>query len=82
MERHPDRLSIKDIDHRILISRDGWKLSLGEGDQGELYDLNTDPTESTNLFDDASHRDRIKDMASRIRKWQRSTGDTARLPEV
>ena len=82
MERHPDRLSIKDIDHRILISRDGWKLSLGEGDQGELYDLNTDFTESTNLFNDAAHRGRIKDMASRIRKWQRSTGDTARLPEV
>ena len=35
MERHPDRRSIKDIDHRILVSHDGLKLNLGEGDQGE-----------------------------------------------
>ena len=82
MERYPELQSIQDVDHRILISFDGWKLNLGEGDQGELYDLNTDPTESTNLFDDASHRDRIKDMASRIREWQRRTGDTVSLPQV
>ena len=74
--------TIQDVDHRILISHDGWKLNLGDGDQSELYDMNTDPTESTNLFDDPSYGDRIKDMASRIREWQRNTGDNARLPEV
>ena len=81
-ERFPDLQSIQDVDHRILISHDGWKLNLGEGDQGELYDMNTDPTESTNLFDDSSHGNRIRDMASRIREWQRNTGDTAHLPKV
>ena len=51
-------------------------------DQGELYDLVGDPTESTNLFDDPTHRGRVRDMASRIRDWQRATGDTAPLPEL
>ena len=74
--------SIQDVPHRILISHDGWKLSLAEGDQGELYDLNGDPTESVNLFDDPSHRERVADMASRIRAWQRANDDTAPLPEV
>ena len=73
---------IQGVDHRILISHDGWKLNLGEGDQGELYDLHGDPTESTNLFDDPSQRERVRDTAGRIRVWQRATGDTAPLPEV
>ena len=73
---------IQDVDHRILISHDGWKLNMGEGDQGELYDLNGDPTESVNLFDAPAQRGRVVDMASRIRDWQRATGDVATLPEV
>jgi arylsulfatase A-like enzyme len=73
---------IQDVDHRILITQDGWKLNLGEGDQGELYDLNGDPTESVNLFDEPAHRGRVVEMASRIRDWQRATGDAATLPEV
>ena len=73
---------VQDLDHRILISADGWKLNLGDGDRGELYDMNSDPTESVNLFDEPSHKDRIKDMESRIRSWQESTGDTATLSGV
>ena len=73
---------IQGVDHRILISHDGWKLNLGEGDQGELYDLNGDPTESANFFDDPAQRGRVAEMASRIRDWQRATGDAATLPEM
>ena len=73
---------VQDLDHRILISADGWKVNLGDGDRGELYDMNSDPTESVNLFDEPSHKDRIKDMESRIRSWQESTGDTATLSGV
>ena len=57
-------LCMQSVDHRILVSHDGWKLNLGEGDQGELYDLHGDPTESANLFDDPSQRERVRDMAS------------------
>jgi hypothetical protein len=35
-----------------------------------------------NLFSDPAQRDRIRDMAARIRMWQAATGDTIQLPTV
>ncbi|MCH8223555.1 MAG: DUF4976 domain-containing protein, partial [Chloroflexi bacterium] len=67
---------------RSVITCDRWKLTLCSGDQGELYDLNSDPTETENLFDRPEHRDRIKQMAARIRRWQLEVGDTAPLPAL
>ena len=59
-----------------------WKLNLCHGDQCELFDLNSDPYELNNLFDDPAHRDRVRDMAARIQLWQQETGDDAALPAV
>ncbi len=57
-----------------------WKLNLCVGDQCELFNLETDPHEQTNLFGDSAQRDRISDLAARIRLWQQRTADTAPLP--
>ncbi len=65
---------------RTVVTPDRWKLALCAGDQCELYDLNNDPYEQTNLFNDPAQQDRIRDMAARIRVWQVQTGDTAPLP--
>ena len=65
---------------RTLISAEGWKLNLSPVDQCELYDLNTDPHEQKNLYDDPQQGDRIRDLSSRIRRWQERTGDEAPLP--
>ena len=59
-----------------------WKLNLCAGDQCELFDLESDPHEMHNLFDDPAQRDRVRDMAGRIRAWQAETGDEAPLPAV
>ena len=67
---------------RTVITGDRWKLNLCATDRCELYDLNSDPHEMTNLFDDPSHRDRVRDMAARIRIWQDATKDDAPLPAV
>ncbi|MCZ6635954.1 MAG: sulfatase-like hydrolase/transferase [bacterium] len=67
---------------RAVVTGDRWKLNLCAGDQCELFDLNTDPYEQHNLFDDPAHRDRIRDMAAKIRLWQDETGDTAPLPSL
>ncbi len=64
----------------VIVDR--WKLNLCAADQCELFDLNSDPHELNNLFNDHAHRDRIRDMASRVRAWQVRTGDTAPLPSV
>lgn len=65
---------------RCVVTGDRWKLNLCAGDQCELFDLNRDPFEQTNLFDDPIHRDRVREMAARIRLWQHETGDHAPLP--
>ncbi len=83
--RHPLGLEVDRIQnapHRGLISSDGWKINLSIGDQCELYDLNSDPYEEFNLFEDPSHRARVLDMTERLRAWQRRTGDTVPLPEI
>jgi hypothetical protein len=67
---------------RSVVTGDRWKLNLCAGDQCELFDLNTDPYEENNLFDVPEHRDRIRDMAAKIRLWQHETGDTVPLPSV
>ena len=67
---------------RSVITADRWKLNLCAGDQCELYDLNTDPFELNNLFDEPAQRDRIREMAARIRIWQDQTGDHAPIPTV
>jgi hypothetical protein len=67
---------------RSVVTADRWKLNLCAGDQSELYDLNTDPYEMDNLFNEPSHRDRIRQMTARIRVWQDQTGDSAPLPTV
>ena len=67
---------------RTVITPDRWKLNLCATDRCELYDLNTDPHEMTNLFDAPKHRDRVRDMAARIRIWQDTTADNAPLPAV
>ena len=67
---------------RTVITPDRWKLNLCATDRCELYDLNNDPHELTNLYDAPEHRDRVRDMAARIRIWQDATGDTAALPAV
>ena len=67
---------------RSVIAPDRFKLNLSPGDQCELYDLENDPHELRNLFDEPAHRDRICDMAARIRMWQADTGDDMLLPAV
>jgi arylsulfatase A-like enzyme len=73
---------IASVPWRSIVTADRWKLNLCAGDQCELFDLNSDPYEQVNLFDDPAHRDRIRVMATKIRLWQYETGDDAPLPAV
>ena len=73
---------MREIPHRAVVTGDGWKLNLSVGDQCELYDLNADPYELVNLFDDTAYSDRVVELARKIRRWQIETGDTALIPDV
>ena len=73
---------IKSSPWRTIMTGDGWKLNLSPHDHCELYDLNTDPTEQRNLFDDPAQKERVRDLATRIHAWQERTNDKAPLPDV
>ena len=62
------------IPRRAIVSPDRWKLVLCEGDDGELFDLNSDPHELTNLFRSPEQQARISDLTERLRAWQARTG--------
>lgn len=81
-ERVADLNFMNTLPWRSVVTADRWKLTLCAGDQGELYDLNSDPNETANLFDDPAQRDRIRTMAARLHLWQAENGDTAPLPDV
>jgi len=78
----PDINRMVSIPWRGVVTGDRWKLNLSPGDQCELYDLNSDPAELNNLFNKPEHKDRIRQMAARIRIWQDETGDDMPLPTV
>ena len=86
--QHRDRaMATPEIDRMNALSwrsivSGRWKLNLCAGDRCELFNLETDPYEQTNLFDDSAQRDRISDLAARIGSWQHRTGDEAPLPTV
>ncbi|MCH7971483.1 MAG: sulfatase-like hydrolase/transferase [Chloroflexi bacterium] len=73
---------MREIPHRGVVTGDGWKLNLSVGDQCELYDLNSDPHELVNLYDDLAFSSRVVELARKIRRWQIETGDTALIPDV
>ncbi len=58
-----------------VIAPDGWKLCLSEKDKNQLYNLNEDPLETTNLYDDPKYQSRIRMLTEKIWEWQIKTGD-------
>ena len=65
---------------RTIVTADRWKLNLSNHDTCELYDLNTDPYEQSNRYEDSTIQDRIVDMKSRITAWQQFVSDAVQLP--
>jgi arylsulfatase A-like enzyme len=57
-------------------------LNLLPGDICELYNLDDDPLELTNLYGDPAQIARVRDLTSRIQAWQQRTGDNLKLPVI
>tara|TARA_B100001167_G_C16480774_1_gene172119 strand:- start:51 stop:491 length:441 start_codon:yes stop_codon:yes gene_type:complete len=73
---------LNNMQWRSVVTADRWKLNLCATDQCELFDLNNDPFEEVNLFNKDDQKDRIRQMAAKIRMWQHFTDDNAPLPGV
>jgi arylsulfatase A-like enzyme len=64
---------------RTVVSSDGWKLCLRDKDMNELYNLNDDPLETSNLYSDRQYASVISRYAGEIHGWQESTDDKRKL---
>lgn len=64
---------------RSVVSPDGWKLCLSDLDKCQLFNLRSDPYETTNLFDSGEHQDVIAGLTKRIHAWQESVNDQVRV---
>ncbi|MCF8262433.1 MAG: sulfatase-like hydrolase/transferase [Melioribacteraceae bacterium] len=71
-----DREYLADQSIRTVVSPDGWKLCLSDRDKNQLFNLNEDPFEETNLFDDSHFEGIIKKLEVKIYEWQNKTNDT------
>jgi len=64
---------------RAVICPDGWKLVLSDVDKSQLFNLNEDPGETTNLFDSGRHKDVITRLTKKIHRWQQTVRDDAKV---
>lgn len=67
---------------RTVVSRDRWKLCLNTQDKNQLFNLNEDPGETTNLFYSGQYGKRIAEMTRRIHQWQERVQDTVEVCSI
>jgi arylsulfatase A-like enzyme len=64
---------------RTVVAPDGWKLSIHTNDHNQLFNLNTDPGERINVFDQPENKAVIQRLTAKIQAWQAKSGDTLTL---
>jgi arylsulfatase A-like enzyme len=69
----------KQANRRAVITQEGMKLVLADHDLCQLYDLNKDPYETTNLINDRNHKALIKEYTGKIVEWQQRTIDNIQI---
>ena len=64
---------------RAVITPDGYKLVLYDSDRSLLFDHNKDPMEMNNVFGRPEYRSIQAALSSKIKDWQKKTGDRLTL---
>ncbi|PIP00315.1 sulfatase family protein [Pleomorphomonas carboxyditropha] len=63
-------ISLTGADFIIGVRSENWKLVQFKGtDEGQLFDLDNDPAEVDNLWDDPAHLDKRRELLDAIRDW-------------
>jgi len=60
---------------RVVVSPDGWKMVVSNGDRNQLYNLKEDPLEYKNLYNDSKYSDVLSRLKAKILEWQKNTND-------
>ena len=67
---------------RGVVTRDGWKYVVLEGQPLMLFNLNEDPYELANLALNPVYRAERRQLQDRLAAWIHDTGDQFTLPEI
>jgi len=67
---------------RGIVTADGWKYAVLEGQPWLLYHLEEDPYEQVNLALDGRFRRQRKKLQDRLAQWIDETGDSFALPDL
>jgi arylsulfatase A-like enzyme len=71
-------LAYREVQRAVRDSR--WKLiRYPQVNVTQLFDLQTDPDEMTNLADQPQNAERIKSLTTELERWQKSLGDATPL---
>lgn len=70
----------EDNDERTVITPDGWKFAWSAEGKHLLFDQNTDPGETTNLYGRPEHTARVNQAVETINLWQEKNND--RIPAI
>jgi len=67
---------------RGIVTNDGWKYVVLEGQPWLMYNLNDDPYELANLALDGRFKQERQNLQDKLMDWITRTGDMFKLPEI
>lgn len=67
---------------RGIVTLDGWKYIVLEGQPWLLFNLREDPYEQVNLAHNSAYQTRRKALHDRLAQWIQETGDSFRVPQL
>jgi arylsulfatase A-like enzyme len=67
---------------RGIVTLDGWKYVVLEGQPWLMFNLNKDPYELANLAHNTAYGVRRRSLQERLAAWIHDTGDRFQLPEI
>jgi arylsulfatase A-like enzyme len=67
---------------RAIVTRDGWKYVILDGQPWLMFDLNEDPYELANLAHNSRYREQRQRLQARLAQWIAETGDAFPLPKI
>ncbi len=70
---------VHDAPIRTVVTRDGWKLNLCKHDKSQLFNLQEDPYETTNLFYNSQYKNKVDELSRKIADWQVRTHDRVEI---
>jgi len=80
-DRVRDSVFLPYIDIQRAVRDERWKLiCYPKISHMQLFDLQTDPDEKTNLIDRAEYAEHVQRLLKRMSQWQARVGDTLPLP--